>query len=155
MAACHRKGERMTIANGTNVSLEYTLKLEDQTVVDTNVGAAPLTYTHGSNDIIPGLEKALSGMKVGESTQVVVPAEEAYGGVDPGAIQEVPKEKLPPDALHVGAQVHGKDDSGGPLQALVTEVKDQTVVLDFNHPLAGKTLYFDVKVLDIQQPSTP
>ena len=155
MAACHREGERMTIANGTNVSLEYTLKLEDETVVDTNVGAAPLTYTHGSNEIIPGLEKALIGMKVGESTQVVVPAEEAYGGVDSGAIQEVPKEKLPPDALHVGAQVQGQDDSGEPLQARVTEVKDQTVVLDFNHPLAGKTLYFDVKVLDIQQPSTP
>ena len=145
----------MTIANGTNVSLEYTLKLEDETVVDTNVGSAPLTYTHGSNEIIPGLEKALSGMKVGESTQVVVPAEEAYGGVDSGAIQEVPKEQLPPDALSVGTQVQAQDDSGGPLQARVIEVKDQTVVLDFNHPLAGKTLYFDVKVLDIQQPSAP
>jgi FKBP-type peptidyl-prolyl cis-trans isomerase SlyD len=154
VASCQGEKEEMTIATGTNVSLEYTLKLEDETVVDTNVGANPLTYTHGSSQIIPGLEKELVGMKVGESKQVTVPPEDGYGVVNPEAIQEVPKQQLTPDALQVGAHLQGRDPSGRSVRARVAEVKDQTVVLDFNHPLAGKTLHFDVKVLDIQQPPT-
>lgn len=154
VVSCQGEKEEMTIADGMNVSLEYTLKLEDETVVDTNIGADPLTYTHGSNQIIPGLEKELAGMKVGESKQVTVPPEDAYGVVNPAAIQEVPKEQVTADALHVGAQLQGRDPSGRIVRARVAAIKDETVVFDFNHPLAGKTLHFEVKVLDIQQPPT-
>jgi FKBP-type peptidyl-prolyl cis-trans isomerase SlyD len=90
-------------------------------------------------------------MKTGESKQVKVPPEEGYGTVDKEAFLEVAKDKIPPDAQTVGAQIQGQNASGQPVRARVAEVKDNTVVVDFNHPLAGKTLYFDIKVLNIQQ----
>lgn len=147
-----QKGDKpMTVSSGTQVSIEYTLRLEDEAVIDTNVGSDPLTYVHGSQQIIPGLEKGLNGMKIGESKRVAVKPDEAYGPVNPEAFKEIEKEKLPPDALKVGAQLEGRDGSGQPVYARVVEVKDRTVVLDLNHPLAGKTLYFEIKVLDIQE----
>ncbi len=147
-----QKGEKeMTVSSGTTVSIEYTLRLEDKAVVDTNVGGDPLTYVHGSDQIIPGLEKGLEGMKIGESKQVTVKPEQAYGAVNPEAFMEVEKVKIPDNALRVGAQLEGRDASGRPVYAHVVEIKDQKVVLDFNHPLAGRTLFFDVKVLDIQK----
>jgi FKBP-type peptidyl-prolyl cis-trans isomerase 2 len=149
-----QKGDNpMTVSSGTQVSIEYTLRLEDEAVVDSNVGSDPLTYVHGSDQIIPGLEKGLDGMKVGESRQVTVKPDEAYGPVNPEAFKEIEKEKLPPDALRVGAQLEGRDASGRPVYARVVEVKDQMVVLDLNHPLAGKTLYFDIRILDIKKQS--
>ncbi|MEE9521733.1 MAG: peptidylprolyl isomerase [candidate division NC10 bacterium] len=141
----------MTVSSGTKVSIEYTLRLEDKAVIDTNVGAEPLTYVHGSGQIVSGLEKGLEGMNIGESKEVAVNPEEGYGPVNPEAYMEVKKGEIPPGAVRVGAQLEGQDDGGRPVYTRVVEVKDQTVVLDFNHPLAGKTLYFDVKVLDIQQ----
>ncbi|MFQ5804266.1 MAG: peptidylprolyl isomerase [Candidatus Methylomirabilales bacterium] len=146
-----QKGEQeMTVSSGKAVSIEYTLRLEDKAVMDTNVGAEPLTYIHGSQQIVAGLEKALEGMKIGEGKQVTVTPEEGYGVVHQEAFREVNKEQIPQDALKVGAQLQGRDASGRIVHARVAEIKDQTVVLDFNHPLAGKTLYFEVKVLDIQ-----
>ena len=145
----------MSISAGKEVSVEYTAKLDDQTVVDSNVGADPLTYTHGSHQIIPGLEKALDGMKIGDTKQVTVKPEEGYGPVDKNAFKEVGKEQIPPDALKIGEQLHGKDQSGEVFTARVIEIKEDTVVLDHNHLLAGKTLYFDVKVLNIQEVQQP
>jgi FKBP-type peptidyl-prolyl cis-trans isomerase SlyD len=144
----------VAVSPGTQVSIEYTLKLDDKNVFDTNVGADPLTFVHGSRQIVPGLEKALEGMKVGESKQVTVQPEEGYGQVHNEAFLELDKEKIPNDARQVGARVQGRTGDGKMVTARVAEVKDGTVVLDFNHPLAGKTLYFVVKVLDIQAQST-
>ena len=143
----------MTVSDGKTISLEYTLTLEDKKVLDSNVGGTPLDFTQGSHQIIPGLETALKGMKVGESKQVIVTPEEGYGPVNPQAIQEVPIEKIPKEGQKVGAQIRGKDAQGRMVQARVSEVKDQVVLLDYNHPLAGKKLFFDVKILDIQAPS--
>ena len=140
-----------TVAEGKLVSLEYTLTLDDKSVVDSNVGAQALTYTHGSHQLIPGLEKALEGMTVGDTKQVTVAPAEGYGETDPKALQEVQKQLIPPDALKVGARLQGKGPSGQMVYPLVSEIKTDTVILDFNHPLAGKTLHFDVKVLDITQ----
>jgi len=145
----------MTVSKGKKISIEYTLKLEDQTVVDSNVGGEPLIYTHGSNQIISGLQKAMEGMKVGESKQISVKPEEGYKKVDEKALLEVDKKQIPPDALKIGAPLKGRYDSGQPFTAWVSEIKEETVVLDLNHPLAGKTLYFDVKVLDIQEVQQP
>ena len=145
----------MTVSDGKTISMEYTLTLEDQKVIDTNVGKAPLKFTQGSHQIIPGLETALEGMKKGESKQVTVAPEQAYGVSNPQAIQEVPIDKIPPEARKVGMTLQGKDANGRMVHPRVTEVKEQVVVLDFNHPLAGKTLNFDVKILDVEAASTP
>ncbi len=147
-----QKGKKdMTVSSGTQVSIEYTLKLKDNAVIDTNVNAEPLTYVHGSQQIVPGLERALEGMKIGESKEVTVTPEDGYGAVNGEAFAEVRKEQVPPDALKVDAQLQGRDVNGRTFFARVVEIKDVTVVLDFNHPLAGKTLFFEVKVLDIQK----
>lgn len=137
-----------TVSNGKVISLEYTLKLQEGQVVDTNVGQTPLTYTQGANQIIRGVETALEGMEVGQAKQAVVPPTEGYGDSDPNAFAEVPKEKLPRE-IQVGTQLHGKDSRGQEIRPVVSAIKEETVLLDFNHPLAGKTLYFDLKVLNI------
>ena len=140
----------MTISDGKIISIEYTLTLEDKKVIDTNVGKNPLTFTQGSHQIIPGLEAELEGMKTGDTKQVTVSPEKGYGQVNPQAVQEVPIDKIPPDGRKVGMQLQGKDDQGRVHISRVAEIKEKVIVLDFNHPLAGKTLYFDVKILDIK-----
>ena len=139
-----------TIADGMEVSLEYTLKLEDQSVIESNVGRDAMTYKHGAHEIVPGLEQALQGLAKGQKKQVVVKPEDAYGPVDPKAFQEVKKSLLPENAWKVGAQLEAKNPNGESMFPIVTEVKDETVVLNFNHPLAGKTLIFDITVLDVR-----
>ncbi|HBP86981.1 MAG TPA: peptidylprolyl isomerase [Nitrospiraceae bacterium] len=148
-------GSPMTVSEGKSISMEYTLSLENKEVLDTNVGGEPITFTQGSHQIIPGLETALDGMKAGDSKKVTVAPAEGYGEVNPEAIQEVPIDQIPPDARKVGMQLQGKDGQGRVVHPTVTEVKEQVVVLDFNHPLAGKTLYFDVKILDVQPAAAP
>jgi FKBP-type peptidyl-prolyl cis-trans isomerase SlyD len=138
------------VAAGTEVSIEYTLKLDETNVFDTNVGAEPLVYVQGARQIVPGLESALEGMKVGESKRVTVKPEEGYGTIRQEAFLEIEKEKIPQDALQVGAQIQGRAGNGQVVRARVAEIKDATVTLDFNHPLAGKTLHFEVTILAIQ-----
>src|SRR5215813_4825710 len=142
---------KQTVTDGKSVSLEYTLTLDDKSVVESNVGKQPLIYTHGTQQIVPGLEKALEGLAVGDTKEVTVPPAEGYGEKDPNALQEVQKTLLPPDALVVGTRLQGQTPDGHMVYPRVAEIKDDTVVLDFNHPLAGKTLHFEVKIIDIQQ----
>ncbi len=145
----------MTVSDGKLISMEYTLTLENKEVIDTNVGKEPLKFTQGSHHIIRGLETALEGMKTGDSKQVVVAPEQGYGPQNPKAFQEVPIDQIPPEARKVGMFLQGKDAQGRIVRPRVTEVKEQVVVLDFNHPLAGKTLYFDVKILNIESAAKP
>jgi FKBP-type peptidyl-prolyl cis-trans isomerase SlyD len=91
-------------------------------------------------------------MKVGEEKRVTVPPEEAYGAIDPAAVTEVPRDRVPPEALVVGTRLSGQTQSGREMPVRVREIKDATVVLDLNHPLAGRTLVFDVRVLLIEPP---
>ena len=137
-----------TVSNGKVISLEFTLTLGDGQVVDTNVGEDPLIYTQGANEIIRGVEAAVEGMAVGQTRQAIVSPLEGYGELDPNAFHEVPKQNVPQE-ITVGTLLHGKDASGQEIRPIVSAVKDETVVLDFNHPLAGKTLYFDLKVVNI------
>lgn len=145
----------MSISDGKSISIEYTLTLENKKVIDSNVGGEPMNFTQGSHQIIPGLETALEGMKVGESKQVIVAPEQGYGPVNPKAIQEVKIDKIPEEARKVGSQLQAKGPDGRMVHPRVVEVKEQVVMLDFNHPLAGKKLFFDVKILDIKTPSAP
>lgn len=142
--------ERVVIENGDSVSIEYTLKLDDGTTVDTNVGEDPLTYTQGSSEILPMLESALLGLAVGDSKEVKLTAEQGYGPVDPAGFQEVEISMVPEDARTVGTMLVASAPDGQQQPIKVHEVKEETVVLDFNHPLAGQALNFDVKVLSIQ-----
>lgn len=145
----------MKVSNGKQVALVYTMKLDDQSVVDSNVGGEPLTVTQGSHQIIPGVEKEIEGMAVGEKKRFSVVPTEGYGNVDSKAFQEVDKEMVPPDARMVGMELEGKTADGRTVFPRISEVKNETIVLDFNHPLAGKTLHFDVQILDVAPiPST-
>ena len=137
-----------TVTKGKVISLEYTLKLDEKQVVDTNVGKDPLTYTQGTNQIIRGVEAAVAGMTVGQAKHVILTPADGYGARDLTKLHEVPKQKLPED-IKVGMKLHGKDASGQVVQPIVSEIRDNTVLLDFNHPLAGKTLFLDVKVVNI------
>jgi len=144
------KAQSMDVSTGKQVSIEYTLTLEDETVVDSNVGAEPLTFIQGSHNIIPGLESALDGMKVGESKQVTVTPEDAYGSVNEDSVSEIEKNYIPEDSLKVGAVLQGQSPDGRVIIARVVEIMEETVMLDYNHPLAGKTLNFDVEIIDVQ-----
>jgi FKBP-type peptidyl-prolyl cis-trans isomerase SlyD len=153
--AAEKAKDDKVVKDGAVVSLQYTLTGEDGKLIESNKGKDPLKYTHGKRQMIPGLEKELAGMKVGGEKHVKVKPEDAYGPVNSKAVQEVAKEKIPPDGLKVGAILHGQGPQGQPFQARVRELKEKTVVIDMNHPMAGKTLVFDVKVLDIQPPAAP
>ena len=143
------------VKDGATVSFDYTLKGADGKLIESSKGKQPLKYVHGQRRMIPGLEKALTGMKVGDQKNVTVKPEEAYGPVNKAAFQEVPKEKVPADGLKVGAVLMAKSPEGQAIPMRVYEIKEKTVVMDMNHPMAGKTLVFDVKVVDIQPPSAP
>lgn len=138
------------IKNGHKVSLEYTVFLEDGTQIDTNIGEDPLTFVLGAHQVFPALEQALLGLKVGDSKQVTLKAEEAYGPVVPDAYKEVDLDAVPAPYRYVGAVLGIQDPAGGVYPIRVHEIKDQKVVLDFNHPLAGRALRFDVKVVEVR-----
>ena len=115
-----------------------------------SVGGEPLTYVQGEQQILPALEAQLAGMKVEETRQVSLTAEEGYGPVREEGYQEVPLTMIPEDARKEGARLVGQSQQGQPIQAQVKEVKEETVVLDLNHPLAGENLHFDVKIVEIK-----
>ncbi|HLN86909.1 MAG TPA: peptidylprolyl isomerase, partial [Candidatus Limnocylindrales bacterium] len=146
------KDERV-VKDGMSVSFDYTLKDTDGKVIETSKGKTPLNYVHGQKQMIPGLEKELTGMKVGGEKHVTVKPEDAYGPVNKNAFQEVPKEKIPVNGLKVGTILAVKSPDGRVMPTRVAEIKEKTVVMDMNHPMAGKTLVFDVKIVDIQPPS--
>jgi FKBP-type peptidyl-prolyl cis-trans isomerase SlyD len=143
------------IENGSTVQIEYTLKNGAGAVIDSNRGGDPLTYVHGNRQIVPGLEHALRGMRVGEERSVTVAPEDAYGASDPKAVVEVPKQTIPSDALVPGTWLTARRPDGASTLVRVKEVREQTVVLDFNHPLAGQTLHFDIKILGVAPPAKP
>ncbi len=140
---------------GKQVSFEYTLRSDDKIVLDTNVGGEPLSYIHGLQQLMPGLEQGLKGLRIGESKKIVVQPEDGYGLVDIHAFMEAKKSSIPPESLTVGAIVEGRDSTGRPIYPRIKEIGETEVILDYNHPLAGKELYFDVKVLDITKPQVP
>lgn len=143
------------IEKGSKVQLEYTLKDDVGKVLESNKGAPPLSYVQGEQQIIPGLERELFGMHAGEEKNIVVKPEDGYGPVQPAAQTEVAKELLPPGSLQVGTRLMARSSTGEARPVVIKEVKEKTVVLDLNHPLAGKTLYFDVKVLAVETPKAP
>jgi len=137
------------IQDNMAIQLDYTLTV-DGGIVDSTEGRTPFRYVHGKGQIIPGLERQLAGLHVGETREITVSPDEAYGPVDPSAFVEVPKEQLPPNiSPEVGLILRGMDPDGRPFRATISQIADQAVTLDLNHPLAGKTLLFKVKVVEV------
>lgn len=140
----------MTIKKHSVVTMHYTLTNENKQTLDSSVGSDPLTYLHGAQNIIPGLESALEGKKAGDKLNVTVPPEKAYGNYDPKMIQVVPKSEFQDiPNLQVGMQFH-VEGNHGPMLLTIKEIKDKEVVLDANHPLAGATLHFEVEITEVR-----
>lgn len=136
------------IENGKTVEFEYSLSLEDGTVVESNVDSEqPLQYVQGGGQILPALEAALAGLAENETRSVTLAAEDAYGVVNPEAFQEIPRDRIPEELLNVGAELQAPGYDG-PIR--VHEIRDDAVVLDFNHPLAGQALTFDIRILSVE-----
>lgn len=142
----------MAIEANQIVSLEYEVR-DGNTVVDSNIGGAPLVFMFGKGQIIPGLENGISNMSIGEKADVMVKAEDAYGSHNPEAKQEVPVDQFAGIDLEVGMTLFGQGEDGGTVQVTVTEIAAETVVIDFNHPLAGKNLMFSVTINNIRDAS--
>jgi FKBP-type peptidyl-prolyl cis-trans isomerase SlyD len=124
-------------------------------VVDTSEGAQPIQFIQGQQQIIKGLEDELYGMSVGESKEVIVGPESGYGEVDPENFAEIPRDQFPSEIpLEPGVELELKDEDGEIIDARIVSVMDEIVRLDFNHPLAGEQLHFQVKVVDLRE-ATP
>ncbi len=144
------------VQNNMVISLDYTVRLEDGQSIDSSTGKTPLQYLHGHQNIIPGLEEALTGMKVGEShPHIIVPPEKAYGERAAEATEWLPRDIFPPDENpQPGMTFAADDESGETYPMFIKEVKPDSVLVDYNHPLAGETLFFEVTIVDVR-PATP
>lgn len=148
MSAGFAKDE--TVTAGKKVKMDYTLTVDNKQI-ETSVGKTPLEFIDGSHLIIPGLEKGIEGMRVGEEKIVTVNPSDAYGEADPKAFKEFPKTSMPANVEpKVGMILRATAPNGQSFPAIISEIKGDKVVLNFNHPLAGKQLTFKVKILDIQ-----
>ena len=146
-----KKDEYLTVADDLVVSMDYTLRLDDEEIIDSSAGREPLEFLQGHGQIIPGLEQALYGMVVGEEKKVVIAPRDGYGERDSNAVQEIPRDSFPADVeLEPGMALELRDSSGQPLVAFIADVRPDSVLLDLNHPLAGETLHFNVSIADLR-----
>ena len=136
------------------VSMEYTLHVDNEEI-DSSNGQDPLQFLAGHGNIISGLEREMMGMKVGESKDVVIQPADAYGEFDDQAFMDVPRKEFPSDMqIEEGSELTVRDDSGQSRYARIDAIDDDTVRLNFNHPLAGDELHFNVKVVGLREPTS-
>lgn len=136
--------------DGDTVKVHYTGTLENGEVFDTSQEREPLEFQVGQGQLIPGFEKAVIGMSEGDSTKIDIPSDEAYGEVREDLVINVPKDQLPDDVEpKIGMQLQVNQQNGQPIPVRITEVKDEELVLDANHPLAGKDLTFEIELLEV------
>ena len=143
----------MSHANpGSLVRVHYTGKLPDGTVFDSSRDRQPLEFTLGQGQVIPGFEQAVAGMNSGETKTAEIPAEQAYGPYREDMVLEVSREQIPPQIKpEIGQQLELRDQQGQRIPARVTQANDNSITLDANHPLAGKSLTFDLELVEIVQ----
>ncbi len=143
----------MEVKDGSKIKLHYTGTLEDGTVFDSSEGKDPLEFTVGEGMVIPGFEEGVKGMKEGEEKEIVIPPEKAYGEVNDKLNVKVPKESFGEntDKVKEGVVLRIMSPQGVPMNAKVLSVDDKEATLDLNHPLAGKTLKFKVKVVEVSE----
>ncbi|HAB98415.1 MAG TPA: hypothetical protein DCE71_01165 [Parachlamydiales bacterium] len=138
------------IEKGKKASVEYTVFLADGTQIDSNVGEAPLVVVVGSHQVFPALEEALLGLRAGDEKQVHLQPEQAYGPIVQEAFKEVDLDAVPDSFRYVGAVLGIQDPAGGVFPIRVHQINENKAVLDFNHPLAGQSLRFDMKVIEVR-----
>jgi peptidylprolyl isomerase len=137
------------VKDGDTVKVHYTGKLESGEVFDSSEGREPLEFTLGQGQLIPGFEKAVTELEKGESTTVDIPSKEAYGEVREDLIITVPKDQLPEDVEpQVGMQLQVNQPDGQPIPVRITDVGEENLTLDANHPLAGKDLTFKIELVE-------
>lgn len=142
----------MKVEDRTVVTLAYTLRLDNNEVVDEATRQEPFEYVHGAQSIVPGLERALSGLEPGQRRQIVVEPEDGYGAYEEGAIIEVPLALFPAEIEpEVGMGVYLQSADGEPMPYYISAVEEDVALLDANHPLAGERLHFDVEVLAVRR----
>lgn len=144
----------MIVESGKQVSIEYTLSTTDQENgegAEAEESPKEHTYVHGEGKVIPGLEQALEGMTPGETKSFSVQPKNGFGERSDEAFQEVDKRVVPEELHKIDTQIQGQDEQGGVVNARVADVRKDTILLDLNHPLAGKTLHFTVKVVDVRE----
>ena len=136
------------VVKGELVTMNYTLTVDDK-VLDSSIGKKPMSFVAGSGQIIPGLDEQLTGMKIGEKKHVTLSPEKGYGEINPKALQKVPLKAFgDTKGLKPGMTITGSN-GGRPVQAKVVSIDKKEVTLDMNHPLAGKTLNFDIEIVAI------
>lgn len=141
----------MGICENQVVSIRYELKdVDSGEILDSNLHAAPLSFIVGKGHIIPGLEEQLKGLGEGDKKEIKVAAKDAYGEYDESAVQTLPKEQFAGLELSVGMTLYGQGEHGQTVQVIVKHFDDENVDIDFNHPLAGKELLFDVEVTEVR-----
>jgi FKBP-type peptidyl-prolyl cis-trans isomerase 2 len=137
------------IKNGSKVTVHYILRVDGKEIQST-AGRGPVSYVQGSGQILPGLERALEGLREGDEKTVKLPPDEGYGHRDPQALREVPRSHFKdPEEIQIGKHVAGETENGR-FDAIIADVKPEVVTLDMNHPLAGKTLEFQLAVTEVQ-----
>ncbi|HKJ34022.1 MAG TPA: peptidylprolyl isomerase [Balneolales bacterium] len=138
------------VSQGDTVKVHYTGKLEDDSVFDSSLDREPLQFTLGKGQLIPGFEDAVVGMEPGEQKSVKIPVDKAYGPHRDDMLVKVKKEEFPNDVdPEVGQQLQVSQSNGQAFNVIVTDIEDEEVTLDANHPLAGKDLVFDIELIDI------
>ncbi|KAI9449141.1 peptidylprolyl isomerase FKBP-type [Russula earlei] len=138
------------VKKGDTVKVHYHGKLTDGTTFDSSEGREPLEFEVGGGMVIEGFDNGVTGMTIGEKKTVVIPFLEAYGPLQEEMIMEFPRDRFPADLVpQVGLQLSMSDNAGNQYPVVITEVKDEVVILDANHPLAGKDLVFDLELVEI------
>ena len=138
------------VKNGDTVKVHYHGKLNDGTTFDSSAGREPLEFEVGSGMVIPGFDEGVVGMTVGEKKTINIPAENAYGPVEEERILEFPIDRFPPDMKpEVGMALNMSNGQGDQIPVVITEVKEDAVILDANHPLAGQDLIFNIELVEI------
>ena len=145
--------EEKTVKDGLVVAMEYTLTVDSE-VIDSSEGQEALEFLQGKGNIIPGLEREMLGMEIGDSKDVVVAPKDGYGELNEEAYMEIPANQFPENIpVEVGTELEVQDEEGQPAYARIEEIENNIALLNFNHPLAGKELSFAVKVVGIREPS--
>jgi FKBP-type peptidyl-prolyl cis-trans isomerase SlyD len=144
----------MNIADKLFVAIDYTLTLESGQEIDKSPEDQPLGFITGTDQIIPGLEKALMGRAAGESAKLVIEPEDAYGPVKDELFQEIPKDQFPSEVDVKPGMAFEAQGPNGPFMITVAKINDNdTITVDLNHPMAGKQLHFDVNVVEVREPT--
>ncbi len=140
----------MKVAEKNNISVHYTGKLKDGEVFDSSEGREPLTFVVGDGNMIPGFENGVLGMELNEKKTIEIPFDQAYGDIRKDLFHEVSNDNLPQDLKpEIGMQLQSKSQDGSVLNVTIIKVNENSVTIDANHPLAGKDLYFDIEVVEI------